>query len=176
MAKTLDVDKARRILPNNAVPGVAELNSNFTVYIAEVNPDTSGDNVEAIDCGSVAEVAEQFKPKIEFNIKKLNNVGADDNNVEAVSAVMNYGEQPKEIINDFKAENLVVKMKSNEGEKVLLDQQLTYLALEDLEDKLRDQKFAKLFQTNKEGLIQALEAEIERIKGLKDETDFDNML
>ena len=36
MGKQLDVDKAKRILPANAVPNVAELNSNFTLYVAEV--------------------------------------------------------------------------------------------------------------------------------------------
>jgi hypothetical protein len=175
MPKVLDVDKARRILPNNAVPGVAELNSNFTSYIAEVNPDVAGENLEPVECGSTADVAANFKPKIEFGVKRLNDIGSDESTEEVVTATMAYGEQPKEIMNDFKADNLVVKMKSGTGEKVLLDQQLTFLALEDLEEKLKDQKFAKLFQTNKEGLIESIEAEIERIKGLKEESEFDNM-
>lgn len=173
MGKTLDVDKARRILPANAVPNVAELNSNFTLYVAEVNPDTSGENAEPIDCGSVAEVAEQFKPKIEFGVTKLNNIGSGTPEEESVSAIMNYGEQPKEIMNDFNAENLVVKTQTTDGEKVLLDQQLTYLALQDLEEKLKDQKFRALFEKNKDALIASLEDEIERIKSIQSDSDFE---
>lgn len=175
MGKTFDVDKARRILPSNAVLNVAELNSNFTTYIAEVNPETSGDDMEPIECGSTAEVADTFKPKIEFNVKKINNLGDEESHEEVASMTMHYGEQPKEIMNDFKAENLVVKGKTSDGERVLLDQQLTFLALEDLEEKLKDQKFAKLMQTNKDGLIEALEAEIQRIKDLQSDSEFDNM-
>jgi hypothetical protein len=175
MPKVLDVDKARRILPSNAVPGVAELNSNFTTYIAEVNPDVAGDDMTPVDCGSVADVAEQFKPKVEFEIKKLNNIGTQEITEETVTATMNYGEQPKEIMNDFKADNLVVKTKTSEGERVLLDQQLTYLALEDLQERLKDQKFAKLFQSDKDALIGALEAEIERIKNIQTESEFEEM-
>jgi hypothetical protein len=176
MGKVLDVDKARRILPANAVAGVAELNSNFTVYVAEVNPESAGDSIEPIDCGSVADVAENFKPKIEFQLKKLNKIGESELDEEVVSTIMNYGEQPKEIMNDFKAENLVVKMKTQDNEKVLLDQQLTYLALEDLQERLRDQKFAKLMQSDKQSMVEALELEIERIKNLKEKSDFDSMI
>jgi hypothetical protein len=175
MGKQLDVDKARRILPANAIAGVAELNSNFTVYVAEVNPGNAGDSVEPVDCGSVAEVAEQFKPKIEFQIKKLNKIGNSELEEEVVSATMNYGEQPKEIMNDFKADNLVVKMETQDNEKILLDQQLTYLALDDLQERLRDQKFAKLMQSDKQSLIDALEQEIERIKNLKEKSDLASM-
>lgn len=176
MGKTLDVDKARRILPANAVPGVAELNSNFTTYIAEVNPDVAGESMEPVEAGSVAEVAEKFKPKVEFEVKKLNKLGADEVEDETVSVNMNYGANPKEIMNDFQSENLIVKSKTSEGERVLLDQQLDYLALEDLEERLRDKKFAKLFQSNKDGIIAALEAEIERVKKLSEEADFDSLI
>ena len=174
MPKQLDVDKARRILPQNAVPGIAELNSNFSVYIAEVNPDTAGENAEPVDCGSVAEVAEKFKPKVEFSIKKLNKIGSDNPEEEVVSSTMEYGKQPKEIMNDFKAENVIVKSETTGGEKVLLDQQLSYLAIKDLEEKLRDQKFRALFESDKEGLAATLEAEIERVKGLQSQSDFDS--
>lgn len=174
MGKQLDVDKAKRILPANAVPNVAELNSNFTLYVAEVNPDLAGESAEPIDCGSVAEVAEKFKPKIEFGVTKLNNIGTGTPEEETVSAVMNYGEQPKEIMNDFNAENLVVKTKTSDGERVLLDQQLTFLALQDLEEKLKDQKFRALFEKNKEAMIASLQDEIERIKGIQSESDFEN--
>ena len=176
MGKTLDVDKARRILPANAVPGVAELNSNFTTYIAEVNPDTAGDSIEPVEAGSTAEVAEKFKPKIEFEVKKINNLGAEEVDEEVVSVNMKYGEDPKEIMNDFNAENLIVKSKTGENERVLLDQQLDYLALEDLEERLRDQKFAKLFQNSKDDIIASLEAEIERVKKLSEEADFDSLI
>lgn len=176
MGKILDVDKARRILPANAVPGVAELNSNFTTYIAEVNPNTSGENMEPTDAGSTAEIAEKFKPKIEFEVKKLNNLGSEEIDDQTVSVTMKYGENPREIMNDFQSENLIVKSKSGEGERVLLDQQLDYIALEDLEERLRDQKFAKLFQSNKDGIIAALEAEIERVKKLSENADFDSLI
>jgi hypothetical protein len=176
MGKILDVDKARRILPANAVPGVAELNSNFTTYIAEVNPDTAGENMDPVDAGSTAEVAEKFKPKIEFSVKKLNKLGADEMEDETVSVTMKYGDNPKDIMNDFQSENLIVKSKTGDGERVLLDQQLDYLALEDLEERLRDQKFAKLFQSNKDGIIAALEAEIERVKKLSEQADFDSLI
>ncbi len=176
MGKVLDVDKARRILPANAVPGVAELNSNFTMYVAEVNPDTAGDDTAPVDAGSVAEVAEKFKPKVDFAIKKLNNLGAEKVEEETVSATMHYGEQPKEIMNDFGSENLIVKTRTGTGERVLLDQQLDYLALEDLEERLRDEKFAQLFQSDKEGMIAALEQEIERVKKLGEEADFDSLM
>jgi hypothetical protein len=176
MGKVLDVDKARRILPANAVPGVAELNSNFTMYVAEVNPETAGDDVAPIDAGSVAEVAETFKPKIEFGIKKLNNLGAEKVEEETITATMHYGEQPKEIMNDFGAENLIVKTRTGKGERVLLDQQLDYLALEDLEERLRDEKFGQLFQSDKDGMIAALEEEIQRVKKLSEEADFDSLM
>jgi len=176
MGKIFDVDKAKRILPANAVPNVAELNSNFTLYIAEVNPNTAGESAEPVDCGSVAEVAEKFKPKIEFNITKLNNIGSGNPEEEIVSVEMNYGEQSKEIMNDFNAENLVVKTKSYDGERVLLDQQLTYLALENLEEKLKDQKLLALFEKNKDSLIESLQQEIERIKKLQSDSDFESFL
>lgn len=173
MGKQLDVDKAKRILPANAVPNVAELNSNFTLYVAEVNPETTGESADSIDCGSVAEVAENFKPKVEFGISKVNNLGSGEPELETVSAVMNYGEQPKDIMNDFNAENLVVKTKTSDGERVLLDQQLTYLALQDLEEKLKDQKFRALFEKSKDALIASLEEEIEKVKSIQSESDFE---
>ena len=175
MGKTLDVDKARRILPTNAVPGVAELNSNFTTYIAEVNPDTAGEDMEPAECGSVNEVADKFKPKIEFEIKKLNNLGSDEVEEETASVTMKYGEDPKEIMNDFRSDNIVVKSKTSDGDRTLLNQQLDYLALEDLQEQLKDQKFAKLFEENKDGLIEALEAEIARVKKIQEESEFDSM-
>jgi hypothetical protein len=171
----IDVDKANRILPTNALPNVADLNSNFTSYIAELNPETAGDNLDPVECGSTADVATAFKPELQFNIKKINDIGADEISEETVTTTMKYGSQPKDIMNDFKPENLVVKMKTGQGEKVLLDQQLTYLALEDLEEKLKDQKFAKLFQSNKEGLIQALEDEIDRIKQLQEKINLEKI-
>jgi hypothetical protein len=58
---------------------------------------------------------------------------------------------------------------------VLLDQQLAFLALEDLQERLKDQKIAGLFQNNKDALIQTLEAEIERIKNMLDETKLDSL-
>ena len=78
-------------------------------------------------------------------------------------------------MNDFGAENITVKAHTNEGEKVLLDQQLSYLALEDLQERLKDQKIAGLFQSNKDGLIQTLQEEIERIKKILDESKLDSL-
>jgi len=161
-----DPDKARRIMPKNAVRGVVELNSNFTAYIAEVNPDTAGDDVTPVECGTVAEVAEAFKPKINFELKKLNNIGGDEVSEEVITADMCYGEIPKDIMNDFSSENLMVKMKNSEGERPLLDQQLTYHALDDLMERLKDKKFESLFTSNKQGMIDAIEAEIERMQDL----------
>ena len=169
MGKTSDVDKARRILPTNAVPGVAELNSNFTMIIAPVNPEKAGEDSSPVYCGSVAEVAETFKPKLEFEVKKLDNLGGQTVNESTASVTMNYGQEPSQIMNDFQAENLAVKATTNEGERVLFDQQLSYLALEDLQERLKDQKFAQLFQNNKDALIQTLEAEIQRMQQIIDE-------
>lgn len=173
MPKILDVDKARRILPTNAAPGVAELNSNFTTYIAEVNPSTAGDTCEPVDCGSVAEVAAAFKPEIEFQIQKVSDLGSEQPTTETESVNMRYGEEPSQIMNDFSAENLVVKSKTREGERTLLDQQLAYHALEDLQERLKDQKFTALFDTNREAMIQSLESEIERIQSLLGEIDLE---
>jgi len=175
MAKTSDVDKARRILPANAAPGVAELNSNFTTIIAPVNPATAGEDIAPTECGSVGEVAEKFKPKLDVEVKKLDNLGAEKPDETATSVTMSYGDEPSQVMNDFGAENITVKAQTNEGEKVLLDQQLAYLALEDLQERLKDQKIAQLIQNNKEGLIQTLQAEIERIKNLLDESKLDSL-
>lgn len=175
MAKTPDVDKARRILPVNATPGVAELNSNFTTVIAPVNPATAGEDITPTECGSVAEVADKFKPKLEVQVKKIDNLGADKVDESAASVTMSYGDEPSQVMNDFGAENVTVKAQTNEGEKVLLDQQLSYLALEDLQERLKDQKIAQLFQNNKDGLIQTLEAEIERLKGLIEEGKLESL-
>jgi tripartite-type tricarboxylate transporter receptor subunit TctC len=41
--------------------------------------------------------------------------------------------------------------------------------LEDLQERLKDQKVAQLFQNNKEALIQALEAEIVRMQQMVEE-------
>ncbi len=169
MGKTADVDKARRILPTNATPGVAELNSNFTTVIAAVNPETAGEDCTPVECGSIGEVAQKFKPKIELEVKKLDKLGADSVEESTASVTMNYGEDPSQIMNDFQAENLSVKAKTTEGERVLLDQQLTYLALEDMQERLKDQKVAQLVQSNKEGVIKTLEAEIERLQKLVEE-------
>ncbi len=175
MAKTADVDKARRILPVNATPGVAELNSNFTTVVAAVNPNTAGDDITPVDCGSIGEVADKFKPKLEVQVKKVDNLGADKVEETAATVTMNYGEEPSQVMNDFGAENVTVKAQTNEGERVLLDQQLSYLALEDLQERLKDQKLAQLFQNNKDGLIQTLEAEIERLKTLIEEGKLDSL-
>jgi hypothetical protein len=169
MGKTADVDKARRILPANAVPGVAELNSNFTLMIAAVNPETAGEDTSPVTCGSIGEVAEKFQPKLEVEIKKLENLGAEKVDETTTSVTMRYGEEPSQVMNDFGAENIAVKAKSNEGERVLLDQQLSYTVLEDLQERLKDQKFAQLFQSNKDSLIQTLAAEIERMQKIVDE-------
>jgi hypothetical protein len=88
---------------------------------------------------------------------------------------MSYGDEPSQVMNDFGAESITVKAQTNEGEKVLLDQQLAFLALEDLQERLKDQKIAGLFQNNKDALIQTLEAEIERIKNMLDETKLDSL-
>jgi hypothetical protein len=175
MGKTQDVDKARRILPTNAAPGVAELNSNFTTIIAAVNPETAGEDCTPVECGSVAEVAANFKPKVDLEIKKLDKLGADKVEESTATVSMNYGEEPSQIMDDFGAENITVKAKSSEGERVLLDQQLSYLALEDLQERLKDQKVAQLFQNNKEALIQTLEAEIERMKKLIEDVKLESL-
>jgi hypothetical protein len=175
MGKTSDVDKARRILPTNAAPGVAELNSNFTTIIAAVNPENAGEDCTPVECGSIGEVAANFKPKVELEVKKLSNLGADKVDESTASVTMNYGEEPNQIMDDFGAENITVKAKSSEGERVLLDQQLSYLALEDLQEKLKDQKVAQLFQNNKEALIQTLEAEIERMKKLIEDVKLESL-
>ena len=171
MAKTQDVDKARRILPANAVPGVAELNSNFTMIIAPVNPETAGEDTTPVNCGSIGEVAEKFQPKLEVEVKKLENLGADKVDESTTTVTMRYGEEPSQVMSDFGAENIAVKAKSSEGERVLLDQQLSYTVLEDLQERLKDQKFAQLFQSNKDALIQTLAAEIERMQKMVDRTE-----
>lgn len=175
MAKTPDVDKAKRILPKNAVPGVAELNSNFTMVIAPVNPATSGEDTTPVDCGSIGEVAEKFKPKVEVEVKKLDNIGAEAVNESTASVTMQYGDEPSQVMNDFGAENIAVKAKTSDGERVLLDQQLAFTVLEDLQERLKDQKFAQLFQTNKDGLLKTLESEIERIQKIVDEQKLDSL-
>jgi uncharacterized protein (DUF111 family) len=169
MAKTPDVDKAKRILPTNATPGVAELNSNFSVYIAPVNPETAGEDCTPVDCGSISEVAAKFAPKLEFEVKKVENLGADAVDQSTASVTMRYGEDPSQIMSDFQADNLAVKAKSAEGERILLDQQLTHLALDDLMERMKDQKLAQLLQSNKEGVVKALEAEIERLQQILEE-------
>ena len=170
MGKTNDVDKARRILPTNAAPGVAELNSNFTVVIAPVNPTTAGEDCSTTQCGSIDEVAQEYKPTMEFEVKKVDNIGADKVDESTVTVTMKYGQERGQVMNDFSAENLTVKAKTaDSNERVLLDQQLTFLALDDLQERLRDQKVAQLFQNNKEGLIQSLTAEIDRLKKLIEE-------
>lgn len=175
MGKTADVDKARRILPINAAPGVAELNSNFTTIIAAVNTETAGEDCTPVECGSIGEVAAKFKPKVELEVKKLDKLGADKVEESVATVTMNYGEEPSQVIDDFGAENITVKAKSSEGERVLLDQQLSYLTLEDLQERLKDQKVAQLFQNNREALIQTLEAEIERIKKLVEDVKLDTL-
>ena len=175
MAKTSDVDKAKRILPANAAPGVAELNSNFTTIIAPVNPATAGDDITPTEAGSIGEVAQKFKPKLDVEVKKVDNLGADKVDETTSSVSMSYGDEPSQVMNDFGAESITVKAQTNEGEKVLLDQQLAYLALEDLQERLKDQKIAGLFQNNKDALISTLEAEIERIKNMLDETKLDSL-
>ncbi len=168
------VDRAVR-LPKNAVPGVVELVSNATVYVAEVNPETAGEDIMPVDCGSTAEVAATFKPTMNFQVTKLNNLGAEKADQESETITMHYGESPKEIMNDFNANNLAVKAKTSDGERILLDQQLAYLALEDLQDRLKDQKFAQLFESNREGMIESLAAEIERVQGLLRDIEFEQM-
>lgn len=175
MPKTADVDKAKRILPTNAVPGVAELNSNFTTIIAPVSPSTAGEDCTPVECGSIAEVAEKFKPKIDLEIKKLDKLGADKVDESVASITMSYGEEPSQIMNDFQAENIAVKAKTAEGERVLLDQQLAYTVLEDLQERLKDQKIAQLFQNNKDALIKALEAEIARIQQVAEEQKLESL-
>jgi len=169
MGKTADVDKARRILPTNAVPGVAELNSNFTLIVAPVNPEKAGEDNAPVYCGSIAEVAETFKPKLEFEVKKLDNIGGASVEESTQSVTMHYGQEPSQVMNDFQAENIAVKATTGDGERVLFDQQLSYLALEDLQERLKDQKFAQLFQNNKDAMIQTLEAEIQRMQQILEE-------
>ena len=175
MGKTSDVDKAKRILPVNATPGVAELNSNFTTVIAAVNPETAGEDTTPVECGSINEVAAKFAPKMEFEVKKVENLGAEKADETAVNVTMKYGEDPSQIMADFGTENLAVKAKTNEGERVLLDQQLTHLALEDLMERMKDQKVAQLLQSNKEGMIKALEAEIARLQQILEEQKLDSL-
>jgi len=78
-------------------------------------------------------------------------------------------------MNDFNAENLAVKAKTNEGERVLLDQQLAYLALEDLQERLKDQKFAQLFDNNRDAVIQSIAEEIERVQSMLKDIEFEKM-
>jgi len=177
MPKTDDVDKARRILPTNAAPGVAELNSNFTVIIAPVNPNAEGEDCTPTRCGSIDEVAAEFKPTMEFQVKKVDNIGADKVDESTVSVTMKYGQERGQVMNDFTAENLTVKAKTaDSSERVLLDQQLTYLSLEDLQERLRDQKVAQLFEKNKDGLIQSLTAEIDRLKKVIQENEANKLM
>jgi hypothetical protein len=76
---------------------------------------------------------------------------------------------------DFQADNLAVKATTGEGERVLLDQQLTHLALEDLMERMKDQKVAQLLQSNKEGMIKALEAEIARLQQILEDQKLDSL-
>jgi uncharacterized protein (DUF111 family) len=175
MGKTADVDKAKRILPVNAAPGVAELNSNFTTIIAPVNPQSAGEDATPVECGSINEVAAKFAPKLEFEVKKIENIGAEKADEATVNVTMNYGQDPSQIMGDFQADNLAVKATTAEGERVLLDQQLTHLALEDLMERMKDQKVAQLLQSNKEGMIKALEAEIARLQQLLEEQKLDSL-
>lgn len=174
--RDIDVDKARVIAPTNHVPKVVEINSNFTAYIAELNPETAGGNNQPESCGSTSEVAEKFKPTLKFQVKKLNNIGSEEIKEEETEIIMNYGEDPKEIMKDFTPDNIVVKAKHESGEKVLLDQQLTYTALEDFQERLKDKKFAQMVKDNKDGLLAALEQEIERINKLKEEIELDKQM
>lgn len=169
-----DVDKARRIniLPTNAA-GVVELNSNFTTIITPVNPETAGEDCTPAECGSVAAVAENFKPALSFEVTSLSNLGAEEAEETKDSVTMRYGEEPAQIMSDFSAENITVKARNDDGERVLLNQQLAFHALEELQKNLQDQKFAQLVDNNRETVIQMLEQEIVRLTGLLEESHVD---
>jgi hypothetical protein len=130
MAKTSDVDKARRILPANAAPGVAELNSNFTTIIAPVNPATAGEDITPTEAGSVGEVAEKFKPKLDVDVKKVENLGGDKVDETTSTVSMSYGDEPSQVMNDFGAESITVQGADERRGEVPLDQQRVS-ALED---------------------------------------------
>jgi hypothetical protein len=170
MGKTSDVDKAYRILPTNAA-GVVDLNSNLTTIIAAVNPETAGEDCAPVECGSIGEVAKKFKPKVNLEIKKLDKLGADKVEESTETISMSYGDEPLQVMEDFGAENITVKAKSSNGERVLLDQQLAYRTLDDLLERLKDQKMAQLVQNNKDALIKSLEAEISRMQDIIKEID-----
>ncbi len=169
-----DVDKARRIniLPTNAA-GVVELNSNFTTIISPVNPETAGEACTPVECGSVAAVADNFKPALNLEVTRLRNYGAEEVEESKVEITMRYGEEPTQIMNDFAAENITVKAQTADGERMLLDQQLAYLALEDLQQNLRDKQFAQLVEGNREEVIKMLAHEIDRLTALQEESKLD---
>jgi hypothetical protein len=169
MAKQLDVDKARRVILPTNWGGVVDLNSNFTTIIAEVNPETAGSDTTPVECDSIGTVAGTFKPKMDFQVTRLSNLGGDEMDEATVSVRMEYGKDPSKVMEDFKPENIVVKAVTKEDERVLLDQQLSYLALDDLQERLRDQKVAQLVQSNRESLIATLEEEIGRMQKIIDE-------
>lgn len=168
-------DKAHRILPQNAVAGVVNLNSNITEYIDVLNPKTAGEEIIDVECTSIEDVAEKFKPEIDIDLNFINNLGEKEMTTSSAEATIKYGEDSKNILNNFTANHIMMKTNvetddSGKANPLLFDQQIEFLTLEDMyKNLIRSKDFKDLYENNKQALLDFLESEVERIKSISEE-------
>lgn len=160
-----DVAGARKILPKNALPGVVDLPSNKTYIVTPVNPNTAGSDIEPQKCGSPQQVVERFGAvEKEYQIKKIENAGGEK--VEEVDVIvkMRYGENSKQIMDDWRAENIVIKTTDDKGQQVLLEQRIDIHTMDNLLEQMKKEQFRSDFENNKNEQIKMLVDEITRVE------------
>ncbi len=160
---------AEKIVNFHAIPGVVDIPSNPAIIITTPNPSTAGRDLTPKRCGSLEQVVENFLPEQDYQLVTLNNLAGDAVETGTTTVKMRYGANPKQIMNDFEAEHLVVKAKDENGRKVLLEQRLDYFTLDNLLQLTGSEAFRKAFENGRESMLAFLENEIARLQALKEQ-------
>lgn len=169
------VSGARKVPPANATPAVGELPSNPAIIVTPVNPETAGTDLTPVWCGSTAHAAKNFNPKKGYHIHTLDNLAGNQVKENESIITMEYGREPEQIMDDFKAENIVVKAYDSDGNKPLLEQRITLFTLDSLLRLCDKQEFKKTFESSKKELLCTLEGEIKRTEELLDDTKIEQL-
>ena len=179
--KTGGVLKERKPSSNS----VSQLEKNKTFIVQPVAPQSVNESAEAVEVGGLVEAVEEFEPRVEQEIRQ---VDVADVEAEAAPAdvVVEYGAgNPFKILEDFALDATVAKAekknpKSDDSaidRRPLLKQRLYCLTIRYLREMTRDQKknqeFRDLITEGRQGLVDALEAEIARVKELGTQSQLD---
>jgi hypothetical protein len=160
-----------------AQPRVADLATNRTLLVADVNPKISNPD-KAIEAGSLAELVQKVQALAPIELQvELKDVLLDEATGASIQdnvlADMAYGDQAERLLGDFEVGALVAKVQTGPTEasetqrRLLMRQRLTILLIRELLVRIaKDKKLSQEFSdpTMREAIVAALDQEISRLE------------